>query len=95
MKVVTPDWILDSIDAGQRQDEALYHPTCLKLRGSHHVRTTSLTSPTIQRCNGDVTAADAEEKEGNREEEKKETQTVRITSGETHKFYCSKEMFGV
>ena len=84
VKVVTPDWILDSIDAGQKQDEALYHPTCLKLKGSHHVQTTSLSSPTLQRCNGDTAAAVTGEQEGerDREGEKKETQAVHVTSGD-------------
>ena len=81
--MVTPDWILDSIDAGQKQDEALYHPSCLRLKGSHHhhARTTSLSSPTLQRCNGDSnTAAATGEEERDREEEKNETQTD--TSGD-------------
>ncbi len=86
VKVVTPDWILDSIDAGQKQDEALYHPTCLKLKGSHQHQgqTTSLSSPTLQRCNGDTAAAATGERE------KKETQAVHGTSGD-----CSREMLGV
>ena len=79
--MVTPDWILDSVDAGQKLDESLYHPTCLKLKGSHHARTTSLSSPTLQqRCNGDTTAAAAAT--GEQEGERKETQAVHGTSGD-------------
>ena len=48
------------------------------------MRTTSLSSPTLQKCNGDTTAADAVEEEGHREGEKKETQMVHITSGEKY-----------
>ncbi len=34
MKVITPDWLLDSIELGKRLKEADYHPSCLHyLRG--------------------------------------------------------------
>ena len=62
MKVVTPDWVLDSIDAGKRQDEAIYHPTCLKLKSSHHTRG-SPHSPSLQKCNGDDGVANVGEQE--------------------------------
>lgn len=65
MKVVTPDWVLDSIDAGKRQDESLYHPTCLKLKGSsgggHHGQP-GHASPSLLKCNGDTNGAAAGEK---------------------------------
>ena len=65
MKVVTPDWVLDSIDAGKRQDEALYHPTCLKLKGSHHGRgSRSSPSSSVQKCNGDDVMAVSKERRG-------------------------------
>ena len=88
VKVVTPDWILDSIDAGQRQEETLYHPTCLRLKGSsHHAQTTRLSSPSSQRCNGETSIAagsGAGEQDGDRGgEEKVETQPIHSTSGET------------
>ena len=80
MKVVTPDWVLDSIDAGKRQDETLYHPTCLKLKGSHHNRS-GHSSPSLMKCNGDTNAAAAGEKGGERDGERQETLSP-LTSGE-------------
>ena len=95
VKVVTPDWILDSIDAGQKQDEALYHPTCLKLKGSHHhAQATSLSSPTPQRCNGDTTTAAATgEGERDREGEKNETQAAHVTSGDCARCFKTRLSF--
>ena len=65
MKVVTPDWVLDSIDTGKLQDEALYHPTCLKLKGSHHGQTSRLSpSNSVQKCNGEESLATQKEMRG-------------------------------
>ena len=53
IKVVTPDWLIDSIDSGKKVEEESYHPSCLQGKPS-------LTSPT---CNGEAVADSNQYKE--------------------------------
>ena len=78
--MVTPDWVLDSIDVGKIQDESLYHPTCLKFKSKHHPRN-SRSSPSLQKYSGDDGDADVGEQEEDTNEGERDTQSLLTTSG--------------
>lgn len=78
--MVTPDWVLDSIDVGKVQDESLYHPTCLKFKSKHHSQN-SRSSPSLQKHSGDDGDdgdgdADVGEQEGDTSEGKHDLPTT-------------------
>lgn len=54
LKVVSPDWILDSVDSGVRLEEERYHPSCLKKLAEME---SSLVS--AEACNGSVPSSEA------------------------------------
>lgn len=53
MKVVSPDWILDSIEANARVEEELYHPSGLKVAEGD-------TLGAMEVCNGGVPSMESE-----------------------------------
>ena len=51
VKVVSPDWILDSVEANTRFEESGYHPSRLKKGGEHSIAATATTAAENS-CNG-------------------------------------------